>query len=240
MQVSVCASSIRPNLWAKMYKSLENNKLDWEMIMVGPNQGESPGPRFTHIQSNVKPAQCYEIAFRHAKGETLTWTADDAVYSPGGLDNAYNRWKICGEKTVVAFRTIEDGRDITDWHHLMGKQVTSPAMAPFGLMSTALFHKIGGYDIRFVCGQSENDIVMRVLEIGGKVEICEANVVVNHQEAHQGSTVFRQEFFTLDRVALESNWLDGKKVLAKRLTPVQSFTNESITEITQGVKGKWL
>ena len=240
MQVSVCASSIRPHLWSKMYKSLEQNKLDWEMIMVGPHQGESPGPRFTHIQTNVKPAQCYEIAFRRAKGELLTWTADDAIYSPGGLDIAYNTWKACNdEKVVIAFRTIEDGRDITEWHRLRGKDHSAPRMAPFGLMSTKLFHEIGGYDIRFVCGQSENDIVMRVLEIGGRVEICEAQVIVNHNDAHQGSTVFRQGWFFVDRLALESNWIDGGTIVSKRISPVQSFVNEGIIEVTQGEKGQW-
>jgi len=241
INVSVCASSIRPHLWQKMYDSLTQNTCSWEMIMVGPNQGESPGPNFKHIQTNVKPSQCYEIAFRAAQGETLTWTADDAVYSPCGLDIAYRTWKSCNdERVVVAFRTIEDGRDITDWHRLRGRDPDAPKMAPFGLMSTKMFHQFGGYDNRFVCGQSENDIVMRLYEIGGRLEGCEAQAIVNHNEHHNSGTVFRQGFFFLDRLALESNWIDDKTILRTRLSPVRSFINDGILEITQGEKGHWL
>lgn len=238
-KISFVASSIRPEYWKDMYNSLLDNTLSWEMIMVGPNHGDSPGPNFTHIHSNVKPAQCYEIGFRHAKGELLSWTADDAIYSPKAVDVTYNFWKQLDEKTVVAFRTIEDGRDITNIHHFIGRGTHSPKMAPFGVMKLSLFRELGGYDRNFVCGQSENDVVMRVWELGGRVEVSPASVIVSHEKAHSRGTVFRTNFYRIDRQVLESAWMEDGRILQQRKYPVVPFSDENILTESQGEKGMW-
>lgn len=238
-KISFCASSIRPNLWANMYNSLLDNTLDWEIVMVGPNQGVSPGPKFKYIYATVKPAQCYEIAFRNSLGELISWTADDAIYTPRAVDIMYNFYKSMGnDKLVTAFRTIEDGRDITEAHRFIGRNPNAPRMAPFGVINSKLFHNLGGYDKRFLCGQSENDVVMRVLEIGGSVEVCQnAKVLVSHEKAHRSGTKFRTNNFFIDRAALEEEWMDGKDILSKRKSIVQRFDDIDITTKTQGETG---
>ena len=238
-KISFVASSIRPQYWKDMYNSLLSNQLPWEMIMVGPNPGESPGPNFAYIQSHVKPAQCYEIGFRQAKGELLSWTADDAIYSPNAVDVAYNFYKQHPEKTVVAFRTVEDGRDITNVHHFIGRGLASPRMAPFGVMSTKIFRELGGYDQDFICGQSENDVVMRVYESGGTVQVSPAVAIVSHEKAHYQGTVFRSNFYPADRQVLEGAWMEDGKVLHQRKYPVRPFSDENILTITQGQRGLW-
>lgn len=239
-KISLVASSIRPHLWNDMYQSLLSNNISWEVVMVGPNPG-TPPPNFKYIQSHVKPAQCYEIGFRNATGELISWTADDATYSPGALDQAYEHWKaLNNRKAMIAFRTVEDGRDITDVHRLRGRDNSAPRMAPFGLINREFFNELGGYDRRFMCGQSENDIVMRVYEAGGMLEVSNtASALVHHEKAHFSGTVFRQEYYHHDRRVLENSWICNGQILTKRSDPVEPFDNKEILTKTQGPFGIW-
>jgi hypothetical protein len=238
--ISFVASSIRPNFWANMYNSLIDNEVGWEIIMVGPHDGISPGKNFTFIKSNVKPAQCYEIGFRAAKGEYISWTADDASYTPRTVDKFNDYRKSFDKKTIFAFRTVEDGKDITEVHRFIGKNPNAPRMAPFGVIDTAFFRELGGYDRDFICGQSENDVVMRVYESGGRLELLPLQVIVSHQRAHMGGTVFRTNHYFDDRRVLESAWMDGNTILPKRKYPVNPFSDTDILTITQGQKGQWI
>jgi hypothetical protein len=113
-------------------------------------------------------------------------------------------------------------------------------MAPFGIVNREMFNQLGGYDRDFICGQSENDVVMRFLEIGGIVEISDVPVFVNHRKAHHDSgTVFRSGYYHEDRKVLEDAWIDNGKILTKRKYPVNSFSTEDILNTTQGQRGRW-
>jgi hypothetical protein len=242
IKISLCASALRPAQWKDTYNSLKENNIEWELIYAGPNPPIFELPKnFIYIQTNVKPAQCYQISFNAAKGELISWTADDALYPPQALDNVYKFFKsFNNKKLVVAFRTIEDGRDITEWHRLRGKDPNAPRMAPFGIMNREFFNELGGYDRRFMCGQSENDVVMRAFEAGGNIEISKVPVIVNHQKAHDSSgTVFRSGYFNHDRSILENSWIRNGIIQKKRLDTVERFVNEDILTKTQSYKGIW-
>ena len=288
IQVSLVASANRPVLrggfqnWVRFLNSLKENTINYEVIFVGdvkPSFNMLKYPEFKHIYATVKPAQAYEIGFRHAKGELVHWTADDADYNhptrncPTALDIAYERWvsmeRTYGNKkdSVVAMRPIEDGGDVFKFHHFFGGWEETAVMAPFGLVSREKFHELGGYDSRFVSGQSENDVVMRFLEIGGHVDVCmEAFLYVHHRQVHprtlDGSredNKFR-EWYNTDRLVLENQWVigghgfyeklnaEGNNALARktvqisptRLSPVERFEDKDICTITQGkYKGRW-
>jgi len=241
MNVSICASAVRPQHWKKTYDSLLSNKIKWELIFVGPNPPDFTAENFVYIQSKVKPAQCYEIAFRKARGELIHWTADDTIYPENAIDNMYNFYKSFNDlKIVGAFRTVEDGKDITEVHRFRGRDNSSPRMAPFGVVDRKMFRSLGGYDRRFICGQSENDVVMRFLEIGGRVEISNIPIYANHNESHHASgTVFRSGFYHEDRKVLEDAWISDGKVLTKRKYPVESFEDKDLINTTQSQKGSW-
>uniref|UniRef100_A0A6M3IIT4 Glycosyltransferase n=1 Tax=viral metagenome TaxID=1070528 RepID=A0A6M3IIT4_9ZZZZ len=242
MDISICASALRPAQWKATYDSLTQNSIEWELIYTGPNEPNFELPKnFIFIKSLVKPSQCYQISFNQAKGELLCWTADDCLYPPNALDNIYKFYKSFNDnKIVVAFRTIEDSRDITEVHRFIGRNPNAPRMAPFGVVNTEMFRKLGGYDRRFICGQSENDVVMRFLEIGGRVEISSVPIYVEHQKAHHASgTKFRSSWFKEDRKVLEDAWMENGQILTKRKYPVESFSEVDITSITQSQKGDW-
>ena len=265
IQVSLVASANRTLHWAPIFASLNHNKINYELIFIGNNPPEFITPKnFIWQKAAVKPAQCYEIGFRIAKGECIMWTADDAFYTfkdnKDNIDRAYNAYKEAEKKyndnkTVIAFRPIENGGDVWGFHHFFGGWQHTPVMAPFGLMNRELLRQLGGYDRRFISGQSENDLVMRVYEIGGRVEICmNAFVHVRHSLIHPKPNLFR-EYYDSDRVFLENCWViggygaykdrdKGKKdipISKTRLLPLEPFVNDngSIALITQGPKGRW-
>lgn len=241
MKISLCASAIRTEHWLECYNSLLSNTIEWELVFVGPNRPNFELPKnLIYVYATTKPSQCYEISFRKARGELIGWIADDAIYPDGALDRMYNLYKsFDNDKIVAAFRTVEDGRDITGVHRFIGRNIDSPIMAPFGVVNREMFNKLGGYDRNFICGQSENDVVMRFLEIGGRVEITDIPVYVNHKKDHYQGTVFRSNFYLEDRKVLEGAWMKDGRIMTKRNYPVEPFSDVDITSVTQAGKGMW-
>ena len=199
--ISIVASANRVEFWPRLYESLRWHQTPLEVIFVGDVKPEFTLPsNFKWIHATVKPAQCYEIGFRAAQGELIHWTADDASYAYKGplgdclqpLDIAYKHWQKMEEKyehdkkSVVALRPIEDGGDVWRFHHFFGGWDHTPLMAPFALLHRDYFvNYLGGYDRRFVSGQSENDVIMRVYEDGGRIELClESMLYVHHKQVH--------------------------------------------------------
>lgn len=258
-KISLVMSAIRPQYWERLWKSCEGNKYPIEIIFVGDVKPIFKLPsNVKYIYATVKPAQCYEIGFREAQGELIQWTADDVTYNhinPNNLDILYDYQKSFGDKRVIASpRAIEDHRDVTKNHRFFGKQNWTPEMAPFALLSRELFHELGGYDIDFIAGQSENDIIMRVLEIGGRVELCTNSFMwVDHVNSHDWQHTIKKGFrhhYPQDRERLENCWvIEGyghynihKKgtISKKRLLPVKSYENkDNICFESQGKTGLW-
>lgn len=269
IQVSLVASANRVAHWKRFCDSLVETHITYEVIFVGDTPPREPMPSFfRYIQSSVKPSQCYEVSFREAKGEVIHWTADDASYvcpekgCLNGLERAYNYYKFMESrfendgKSVVALRPIEDGGDVYRFHRFFGGVEWSPVMAPFALINRKFFvEELGGYDRRFISGQSENDVVMRVMEAGGRVEICmDAYLAVHHRQVHPdrpSDNKFRR-FYDWDRKILEECWVRegygayvnkhncrNVTISGKRLSPVERFENKDLTTITQGPKGIW-
>lgn len=251
-KISIVMSTARSKDWAALYRSCKGSKLDFEIIAVGVGGTVLPGTNFTYIPSLVKPAQCYEIAFRQAKGELVLLCADDVEFVANALDIAYDYWKsVCSEKDIVAMKCIENGKELTEVHRFLDRDIATPLMAPFFLMNRLFYKQLGGYDKRFICGQSENDIVMRVYSAGGKVSICRDAVInVDHINKHKERSLFRTRvpvgsksttgFYTHDRSVLLSLWMKDGKLSSTRLSELQPFQDDGkLLKITQGPKGIW-
>ena len=269
IKVSIVASANRVKWWDRFYNSLAKCSVPFEVIFVGDQRPIRDMPdNFKWIHAVVKPAQCYEIGFREAKGECIHWTADDASYGGNNtlcedpLGIAYRKYQEIEAqhgndgKTVVAMNPCEDGGyPQAKFHRFFGGWLNTPMMAPFNLINRDYFvNTLGGYDADFVSGQSENDVVMRVFEDGGRVEVCpEAKLYVHHRQVHPPKPQdnrFRQ-FYNKDREVLENCWIpagygnyekDNKNIeISKtRLRPVKKFEDKDIRTVTQGLyKGRW-
>lgn len=260
-QISLCAAAARPDFWQRFYNSTLQNNVRIEVVFVGPLMPSWILPdNFKFIKSNVKPSQAYEIAFRHATGELIGWTADDANYnspevnSPNALDLIWQRYQeACNEfddlKTMLAMCPLEDSSAEWENHFFFYGDRNTPRMAPFGFINREWFYSLGGYDRNFICGQSENDVVMRGLQNGGRIEVVERSWVhVHHAECHGPDYPFRSGY-DRDRAFLENCWVDQGygtyevstpyTLSSQRLKPVEPFLEENILTENQGPAGRW-
>lgn len=225
-------------------------RLEVEEIDVSPGVKNRivsyyPDHKFKYIHTEfIKPAQCYEIARRYCKGETIAWTADDCEYSNDLMGKAYRFWKAQeNEKIVLSLQTIENGMFChMQVHSFFGGHYHTPLMAPLALMSAKLMQDLGGFDRRYVCGQYENDAVMRVIEAGGKVVIFgdkENFINIDHYRRHGLARPFATGY-NHDREILEGSWTDGQgKVFLEIQRPFEPYEDEGILIESQSHKGQW-
>lgn len=233
-QVSLIASSVRPQLYPAIFKSLEGTSVSTEVVFAGNVSGfgeyENQWNKYIKTE-NIKPSQCYEIARRHATGEVVLWTADDVEYPNDVLGKAYRYWKSQNnEKLILSLQTKETGYNVPTGkmfdigiHRFYGgcpAEPYNPLMAPIGMMSREYLDKLGGIDRRYVCGQYENDIVMRAMADGGKVEIvgdATCYIDIDHLgksimlgESNNEEDFLKRPFasgYSVDRGVLERSWV---------------------------------
>ena len=231
--ISLCASANRPHLWRDFYASTIKNNCNIEVVFVGDVMPDFDLPdNFKFLYSPVKPTQCWEAAIRNSSGRYISITADDAEYTQGSIDNMVNFMDTrFNHKTVGAFQTIENGNLITSDHKYKEK-----IMAPFFVFKRSYYDFIGGADKRFIGGMWENDVIMRVHEDGGQVEICnDAFVSVDHIKKHNATSRSCEWHWKYSFPLLEELWVDPNK----RSSPVQEIDDKDILRFSQGEKGYW-
>lgn len=230
--ISLCASAVRPHLWGSLIESLKNNDVKYELVLVGdvPPDFELP-PFVKYLNSPVKPTQCWEAAIRHSSGKYVSITADDAEYLSGALDNMVSFMDNKTFDEVGAFQTIENGNLITNDHMYKGKR-----MAPFFVFHRDYYKYLGGADQRFIGGMFENDIIMRVWEDGGSVEICpNAYVSVDHLKKHNATSKSCEWHWKYSFPLLEELWQNPDK----RKDSLLPYNDKDILISSQGEKGYW-
>ena len=182
IKISIFASATRWKLYPTFMDSVIDTSVDFEVIFCGPNPEEVTAPivrkyfpYFRYIQSeNIKPAQCYEIARRECIGELIHWTSDDCEYTKDLLSRAYYYWESLNDrKLLISLQTVENGMfcDMNRHWFFKNHHNKTPLMAPLGVMSRDYLECLGGFDCRYMCGQYENDVAMRVLSDDGKIRI---------------------------------------------------------------------
>lgn len=236
LQLSLIASSVRHWLWPEFCESLIENTIDFEVVFVGsldafqvrPYLAKYPFLRYIHT-GNIKPAQCYEIARRNATGEAVHWTCDDGEYAPGLLDRVWEFYASAPNKSVVSIRTNENNsRNQLDNFRLIGNNQNTPLMAPLGLMGRVYLQELGGFDQRFLCGQYENDVVMRVRADGGKLFKFDRDcIAIEHTKKHGTSTKFWSGF-EHDRRVLEETWIGHYQPPPKYLIVINKGRGPSV------------
>lgn len=244
MKISLFASSIRLNLYEDFFGSLSSNKIDYEIVFAGKCKERLifPHKGLRYIQTeDIKPTQCYEIARRECIGELVMWVADDCEFSPNLLDKVYEYWVAQeNEKLLLSIPTKEDGvNNIGTEHRFYLGNENTPLMAPLGVISRRFLDDLGGIDRRFVCGQYENDIAMRVYENGGTVELFDDGyVTIEHSKKHDLKESFI-EGLKHGRETLESFWVKDGNIVKNRLKDFEGFDNENILINSQSFKGAW-
>lgn len=265
-QVSLIASAVRPKLWGAFFKSLEGTSVEYEIVFSGHNTPDETASfqldyrEFIYIHTKkIKPAQCYEIARRHATGETVIWVADDAEFPNDVIGKAYKYWKSQNnEKLILSIQTKESGYNLPEGklfdmniHRFFGGapfEPYNPLMAPIGLMSRKFLEGLGGFDRRYVCGQYENSTVLRAYEYGGIVEIFrdkDCFIDIDHlgKSIAIGESKVEADFlnrpfakgYQKDREVLEKSWatLNQTKLAAFFKAGIQQISPSEVFEISK-------
>ena len=246
-------AACRPQWWMRMYDSLKGNKCNWEIVACGQNPPKFRLPKnFKYIYSPFKPCQAYQTAALQCSGEFIGWGTDDSSFNSDSLD------KICdaidvSKKIIYAQQSIEDGKDTRNDHFFFWGCPDTPRMAPLAFLKKEWFFSLGAYDRNFICGQSENDVVLRALQDGGEVRlISESKVYIHHKQVHRfiWNYPFRSGYNT-DRRYLEECWVkegfgtyDEKTlkhgtVSLVRLLAHHPFNYDNILNVPQGNQGRW-
>ena len=80
--VSIFGPSRRIHLWLDFYEKLNQNDVPFEIVFAGPNNPNFELPyNFKYIYSEVKPAQCANIAYLNIYWTICFKFSDDFVFS---------------------------------------------------------------------------------------------------------------------------------------------------------------
>lgn len=261
--VTLFASAVRPLLWNSFLDSLKGTSCTYEVVFAGHCKREEVNPFldkysfFKYIHTgHIKPSQAYEVARRNSIGETILWTADDAESPNNVIGKAYDYWKSQNnEKLILSIQTKESGYGLPEGklfnmnnHRFFGGQMNTPLMAPLALMSRNFLNNLGGIDRRYVCGQYENDLVMRAYTEGSKVEIFGSedcfididhlgkSIMIGESTTHR--SFLRRPFakgYEIDRSVLEKSWCKNGVVLPnqRRYDNFEPFENINILTESQ-------
>lgn len=252
--VSLFASAVRPAMWKEYLDSLKSTTVSYEVVFSGFNTPEEVEPftkeypelRYIHT-GRIKPSQNYEISRRACTGETISWSCDDASYAGDVLGKAYRYWKSKNnEKLILSIQTSESGYNAPvskmfdmEQHRFYGGGYDTPLMAPMALMSRRFLEELGGLDRRYVCGQYENDLVMRAYSSGATVEIfgdknCFIDIDHLRKSIGTGESIDIETFeqrpfakgYSIDRRVLENSWSIYDHAYAFKILSQDKFKHE--------------
>lgn len=267
MKVSLFCSSIRPHLWKAFFESLKGTTVPVEVVFAGNLDGLQIQSGMEDIDlvmlrdismkyvptRNIKPAQVYEVARRTCTGDLICWVADDCEFHKDVIGKAARFWEQkCTRKDIVCLATMENygmWRECgANSHHFFGETPEAPKMAPIGMMNREYFQELGGIDRRYICGQWDNDLMMRLYNDGGKLYFFGDEVVeLDHYRKHIEGMKQRPfaKGFDHDRNILEGSW--GRKGQMIYKIPYtrfdkgfEPFEDANLTEVSQSFNIKEL
>lgn len=227
--ISIISSAIHTKFWQEIYAQFNCNlnKIPFELVFVGHTAPFFPlPPNFIYIRSLEKPAQCFEIAARNARGEYLMFFQDDLIVP----DRALNI--ICSyiprmpetKKLVLTprFSDTPNGEPRDNLLSFYPPYIKSPVIGVGTIFHRGLWNELGGIDRRFNLLFSDYDIMMRIYERGGIPFIVPDCVL--RERSHEGRDRLINRYKP-DRELLYSFWLKPDKTVSNaRLLPVQPFT----------------
>jgi len=142
------------------------------------------------------PMRCQQIGLTEAKGDYITWAADDGTFLPNALDVGFK--KLGDYKTVVMGKYTEsekfDKSMLTNEYYILNNHDASKNipdncwMLNVGLVSRKLLLEVGGWDCQFeVCPMAYNDLAIRLQNYGCKFVIQnELMFKCSHMPGHTG------------------------------------------------------
>lgn len=186
MKLSVLIPGIRRENWLKLYDSISKavsyEDYPWEVIIISPYELPPELARRENVvwlQSWRSPIACQQQGLCSARGEYITWAADDGVYLQGSLNTALKTLEGKDYKDIVIGKYFEGENPVgmdNDWYyHLYNHDSCKLPYVPrdalmlnCGLVSRRFVEELGGWDsVMFeVCPFAYNDFAIRAYKSG--------------------------------------------------------------------------
>tara|TARA_B100001057_G_scaffold73832_1_gene68234 strand:- start:11964 stop:12848 length:885 start_codon:yes stop_codon:yes gene_type:complete len=244
-KISVIIPSNNSKNWKKIIKNLSSNKINYEIIFIGPKQNSAINDKnIKIIQSFLKPVQCLQIGLINSSGNYLMQMADDCLLK-GAKDPLFYIYQKAKKfpKRIVSCKYSVSGIPVKkhEYNYLPWNNKTNLPIAPLIKKSDVL--RLGGYDKNFIAVLSDIDLYLRLKQINKKIYYC--NLFIDEDKIHNKSNNLLPTYWNHDRVQLDNCWIKKNKkkkliLSKKRLKKIQRFDNKLLElKKPQGLTGKW-
>jgi hypothetical protein len=232
IDVSIFSSAIRTERWLSTYEAMKaTNHVNFEFVFVGPREpGFALPENFKYIKTDVKPAQCSEIAARNCSGHALVQYADDIDFTPGAIDLMFEAYIKDPAHIMVSCDYWQGSVDCTQCQNILGNPNAQgwPMLPVCGLYNRELQFQLGGIDRRFNAVMWEIDILMRLWVYG--VRMVKVNAIC--REILHGPGMCGR-YWEHDRPKILEIWELKSDGTVHRKSPVLPYSDENILTISQ-------
>jgi hypothetical protein len=224
-------SELYYGLCESIAKSNSNLNSSYEIIFAGSAPPIQKMPNnFKYIVTQTHPAWATEVAVRHAKGEYLIVISDDAIFSDGylGILDHYIS-KIGMEKCVVGgrFRYANHKECNDSCLTIDDKHAKAPVHPMGGAYKRDVWNELGGVDNRFFGSYYDLDMGMRFYEKGFVPFVMPDAYYSENRHTTIPSCLWKKTGKAA-RETMNKLWVKNGEYSLKRLSPVQSITDEYI------------
>ena len=231
---SIINPAMRDDRYETVYQSLSLlNRIPFEIVFVGPNPPQKSMPsNFRYITTDVKPAQCLEIAARYATGEYLITAGDDLTFSANFLNKmASYVGRLEGSKVWLSSKYSLGGVFHDGYFTFDPTMEICPMVGVANVIRREVWHEMGGVDRRFVACFADTDIQMRLHEKGYTLFIT-PDCSVDEIPPVDMNTLFRRSAKS-ERLFLNSLWINKYGLSKTRLSLVEPFSDNNILSVSQ-------
>ena len=242
-KISVIIPSNNRKNWSRLIKNLKSDKIDYEILFIGPVYSHSKNKKIKIITSYLKPVQCLQIGLKYSTGNFIIQMADDCLLR-GTRDPLYRLYSLSKKypNKIISCKYSVNKIPVKsyEYNYLPWDDKTKLPIAP--LVKKDDIKKVGGYDKKFIAVLSDIDLYLRLKQSNKKFFF--SNVYIDEDKRFNKSNNLLPTYWSHDRSNLDRCWikkLNGEKItLSKtRLERVKKFNNKNINKIAQGESGKW-
>jgi len=246
IKFSIISPAIRTENWLKIYNSVISDNISFEMIFAGPRKPNFKLPRnFKYIKTNVKPAQCWEILYKKARGKYIMNIGDDYIFkTEKPLKILSRELSSIKEKKILLglryiFRNIDQTKMLTI--KINNNETESELLPMSPPLKKKLWYKYGRFDSRFICTLMDGDFFLRMVKDGYKVK--HSAVIISEEEKLEDNRKMSRDYMRLDQKLIIKLWtkkVKDKLIFTKeRNEPVKNYKTKTLMAISEEPCGRW-
>ena len=246
IKYSLVSPAIRTENWLKIYESVKSNNTNFEIIFAGPRRPNFKLPQnFKYIETNVKPAQCWEILYENARGKYIMNIGDDLIFrTKNPLDKLDEELEIYKNEKILLgltykFRGIDQTQQQT---FKINNNEDESALLPMSPpLKKELWYEYGRFDSRFICTFMEADFFLRMINDGYKV--VNSTVLVTEDKILEDNRKMSRDYMRIDRKLMLKLWtyrVNQKEYFSKkRNEAIKNFEKKTILTKSEKPAGRW-